>query len=481
MVFNSYLFILAFLPVVTVGFFLCNKIGRTAGKIFLIAASIAFYLYGGIDTALIFGVSIVVNLLLSLLMVRYQNHGKTLLTVMITFDVAILFVFKYLGFSLGLFEMISGKQIDAPDIVMPLAVSFFTFQQIMWAVKLYKGELDGTGIIDYLFYIFYFPKLVMGPLCDPKDLISKANDDSVGKADWNNIAQGLMIFSLGLIKKVILADTFAAWVNWGYKNLDTATSADWMLILLFYTFEIYFDFSGYCDMAVGVSGMLNITLPINFDSPYKSVSIRDFWKRWHISLTRFLTEYIYIPIGGNRKGTARTYANTMIVFLISGLWHGANLTFVLWGALHGALSVFDRAADRFWKRVPQLIRWFVTFLAVSILWLLFRSESISQWISILTKMFSFSDMHISDGLIYEPAVPEIIVSLGHLNWFNDHIIRGFAIWMYLAAAFVICLVPENNYKSRKPLTICTMAVTAVLFFAGVICLGKESVFVYFGF
>ncbi len=481
MVFNSYLFILAFLPAVTVGFFLCNRIGKTAGKVFLIIASIIFYMYGGINTSWILGVSILANLLLSVLMVRYRHYGKIFLIVMIVFDVALLFVFKYVGFSLGLIEMISGTQIKAPDIIMPLAVSFFTFQQIMWAVKLYRGELSDAGILDYLFYILYFPKLIMGPLCDPKDLISKVNDESAAKADWNNIAHGLILFSLGLFKKVILADTFAVWVNWGYNNIDSATSADWFLILLFYTFEIYFDFSGYCDMAVGVSGMLNITLPINFDSPYKSISIRDFWKRWHISLTRFLTEYIYIPIGGNRKGTVRTCVNTLIVFLISGLWHGADLTFVLWGALHGALSVSDRITDKYLKRVPRMIRWFFTFLAVSILWLLFRSESISQWISILAKMFSFSDMHISDGLIYELAVPEIIVNLGHLNWFHDHIVRGFSIWMYLIAAFVICLIPENNYKARKNLSIWTMAVTAILFFTGVICLGKESVFVYFGF
>lgn len=248
-------------------------------------------------------------------------------------------------------------------------------------------------------------------------------------------------------------------VSWAFTNLG-ATSMDWLLAMLAYTFEIYFDFSGYSDMAVGASMMFNITLPINFDSPYKAVSIRDFWKRWHISLTKFLTKYIYIPLGGSKKGFLFTCVNTMIVFLISGIWHGANWTFILWGLLHGAFSVFDRLLEKTQINIFEPVRWLATFLAVNVLWLLFRADSVQQWLDILQMIKGFYNTSASADLleIFPVSMP-----------------------VFMMASFAICVVPENNYRNLKKLSAVSMVLAALALAWGIICLGRESVFVYYNF
>lgn len=264
--------------------------------------------------------------------------------------------------------------------------------------------------------------------------------------------------------------------------MDAATSMDWFLVMLYYTFEIYFDFSGYSDMAIGASTMLNIALPINFDSPYKALSIRDFWKRWHISLTGFLTRYVYIPLGGSKKGKVRTYINTMIVFVVSGIWHGANWTFVLWGILHGLLSILDRIFDKTKKNLNEVVKWSTTFLAVNVLWLLFRSESIAQWRYILIKMCTFQSTQVSDGLINSFVLPEtpFWLKMLHIETLNMTV-RGLSLLIFTIAAFLICLVPDNNYNKLKSNTWITLVLAAVAFVWGFLCLSSESVFVYFNF
>lgn len=322
----------------------------------------------------------------------------------------------------------------------------------------------------------------MGPLMEPVDFITQFNDIGHKRINADNIATGIKIFSFGLFKKAMIADVFSLGVTWGFNNVGTATSADWLLIMLFYTFEIYFDFSGYSDMAVGVSKMLNITLPINFDSPYKAVSIRDFWKRWHMSLTKFFTKYVYIPLGGSRKGRLLTYVNTMIVFLISGLWHGANWTFILWGFLYGVLMVGERTFDRKEETVFEPVRWLLTFCTINILWLLFRSDSITQWKDILKVIISMQNTNISEGLINTFSLPEIpfLANLLHIQTIVG-LIRGFGLWFYIILAFGICLVPNNNYNSMEKRSLWTAFLAGIAFVWGIICLSSESVFVYFNF
>lgn len=479
MQFNSYIFILVYLPILIIGYFGLNKISPVVSKLFLIVISAVFYIYGGWNIAIFLAISVVVNYLLAVLI---SKTNKLLFGGGVFLNIAFLFYFKYFNFFISNVNNTFQKDFTVKEIILPLGISFFTFQQIMYLVNVYKKNIEKVHLLDYLAYILYFPKLLMGPIVEPTELISQINDPELHQVNWDNISYGIKIFSFGLFKKMLLADTFSTAVAWGYANVDAATSMDWFLVMLFYTFEIYFDFSGYCDMAVGVSTMLNIDLPINFDSPYKALSIRDFWKRWHISLTGFLTRYVYIPLGGSKKGKARTYINTMIVFVVSGIWHGANWTFVLWGVLHGLLSILDRIFDKAKKNLNEVVKWSTTFLAVNILWLLFRSESITQWQHILIQMCSFQSTAVSDGLINSFILPEtsFLFKMLHMETLNITV-RGLSLLIFTIAAFLICLVPDNNYYKLKNNNWITLVLAAVAFVWGFLCLSSESVFVYFNF
>ena len=482
MQFNSYLFILVVIPTFVLSYFLVSKIRPFAGKIVIIAFSLWFYLSGGLDSALILGISIASNLLFSFMLSKLHRFRKLVLTLSILLNVGLLLYFKYCNFTLTTINHIFGKDYTLKEIILPLGISFFTFQQIMYVVAIYRKEIVRINIFDYLCYGLYFPKLIMGPLMEPKEFISQINNQELKKINWENIAYGVKLFGFGLFKKMVLADTFAKGVSWGFSNLPSATAGDLFLVMLFYTFEIYFDFSGYSDMAVGVSKMINITLPINFDSPYKAISIRDFWKRWHMSLTAFLTKYVYFPLGGSRKGNIRTYINIMIVFLVSGLWHGANWTFILWGCIHGVIQIIERIFDKPLKHQQSPIKYMYTFLAVNILWLLFRSGSISQWGDILGKMFSFQSMTISDGLINSFVLPETAFLIDKLDWLDlNKYVRGLPMLVMIIGSFLICFIPENNYRNMEKLSIINLLLCAGAFVWAFLCLSSESVFVYFNF
>lgn len=331
MQFNSFIFILLFLPIVIVMYFGGNKIRPLYGKIVLIVASIIFYAYSDWIYLIVLGISLLVNSIAAVLIKKFDKFRRLFMLMPIIVNILLLLYFKYSNFIISSVNEMFAKEWTFKELIQPIGISFFTFQQIAYIVAVYKEEIKKVSLIDYLAYILYFPKILMGPLMEPVDFLQQINDGALKKINWGNIACGVKTFSLGLFKKAMMADVFAVSVTWAFSNVDKLTAMDWILIMLFYTFEIYFDFSGYSDMAVGVSQMLNIELPINFDSPYKALSIRDFWGRWHISLTKFFTKYIYIPLGGSRRGMTVTFINTMIVFLISGLWHGANWTFILWG------------------------------------------------------------------------------------------------------------------------------------------------------
>lgn len=482
MQFNSFLFILLFLPLTVLLYYLSNKFSDTVGKVVLLVASIIFYAYSDWSTLFVIGISLAINYLFSILIKKTKQWRSFYLCVPIIINIGLLLFFKYFNFTVTNINKYFSSEIPLHEFVLPIGISFFTFQQIAYVVAIYKKEIDNPPIIDYLVFILFFPKILMGPLADPVDFIRQLNDPVSKKVKWDNISFGLKIFSLGLFKKVMLADVFANAVAWGYANIETASSMDWMLVMLFYTFEIYFDFSGYSDMATGASLMFNITLPINFDSPYKAVSIRGFWRKWHISLTDFFTKYLYIPLGGSKKGFFLTCLNTMIVFLISGIWHGANWTFILWGVIHGALSIFDRLFDKYQKKICEPARWICTFAAVNILWLLFRSESISQWWNILTKIICFQNLNVEDGLINVFVLQEtsFISKILGLEWQIENI-RGFWMLVYIVVSGGICLLFENNYRKLKDNSWMMMIISAIAFIWGFISLSVESVFVYFNF
>lgn len=482
MQFNSYVFILLFMPITLIAYYLSNKINYLFGKIVIILASIIFYTWSDRSTIGILGISLIVNFFFAKVIEKTKKWHRFFLFIPLLINVSLLLYFKYLNFTILNISIVMNKELELRDIILPVGISFFTFQQIAYIVSIYRKELEKTDVVDYLVYILYFPKILMGPLVEPADFIGQINDSYLKKLNWDNIAYGIKLFSFGLFKKLMLADVFALAVSWGYTNIETATAMDWVLVMLFYTMEIYFDFSGYSDMAVGVSLMLNILLPINFDSPYKALSVRDFWKRWHISLTKFFTKYVYIPLGGSKKGKIFTYINTIIIFLISGVWHGANWTFILWGIIYGILMVFDRVFEDFEKKIFEPVRWVMTFGVINVLWLLFRSDSITQWRGILKTIFSFQDTSISDGLINTFLIQEttFLKNILGLEYFVDNV-RGFWMLIFILGAFGVCLIPQNNYKNMNKISFIYLVLASIAFVWGFISLCGESVFVYFNF
>ncbi len=482
MQFNSYDFILLLLPAFVVCYLVLSRIRPGLGKAAVIGFSVWFYAAGGWDSAAILGASLAANLLLAFWISKAQRFRKGALALTIAANVLLLVYFKYYGFALTTINDLGGTSFAVKKLLLPLGISFFTFQQIMYAVAIFRGEIGRVNVFDYLCYILFFPKLLMGPLAEPKDLIGQFNDPARMRVDWTNVACGLKLFGFGLFKKLVLADTFARGVTWGFGNLEAATAGDLFLVTLCYTFEIYFDFSGYSDMATGVAKMINIRLPLNFDSPYRAASVKEFWKRWHVSLTTFLTKYIYFPLGGSRKGAVRTYVNIFLVFLISGAWHGANWTFLLWGAIHGLLMVLERLLDKPLQKVDRSARWLFTFIAVALLRMLFLTDTIAEWGQMLGTMFSFQNMSVSTGLLEVFHLPETAFLLDKLDFLALHKeVRGFPMLVTSVTAAVICMIPENNYRSQDRLNVGNMLLCAVAFIWGFLCLGSESVFVYFNF
>ncbi|SCY72621.1 MBOAT family O-acyltransferase [Butyrivibrio sp. INlla14] len=482
MQFNSYEFIFFFLPISVILYFGGNRIKPAIGKIVIIIASLFFYSWGRLNMLIYLGISILVNYTLTLLIIRLKNHKRIIVILAVAANVGFLLYFKYLGFIAFNISRVLRHSAEFHEIILPLGISFYTFQQIAYIVETSNGNISSAKLLDYLAYILFYPKLVMGPITDPVSFLSQLNDSKNIKINTLNLACGIKIFSLGLAKKVILADTFAKAVTWGYSNFASATAMDCMLLVLFYSFEIYFDFSGYSDMAIGVSKMMNIELPMNFDSPYKAISIRDFWKRWHVSLTSFLTKYIYIPLGGSRKGAFFTYLNTMIVFIVSGIWHGANWTFILWGLLHGVFSCLGRMFEKIENKIFMPIRWLCTFGIVSVLWLLFSVESIGQWKAILYKILLMQDTSISEGMVstFNLIESRFIYDVFRLNFLSENV-RGFSMVVFIFVACFISFIPENNYRKKDKLGISSLILSSLAFIWGVLCLGAESTFVYYGF
>ena len=470
MVFNSYIFILVFFPLVTLGYFLLNKISSLAGRIFLVIANILFYLYGGWKFMVVTCVSVLVNILLAFL-IKKLKHKKAIYIVGIVVNIVFLFAFKYVTPILSLAKV----EFTFFNILLPLGISYYTFQQIAFLSSLYKEEIERFNVIDYLVYILFFPKVMMGPLIEYKDFVEQLNDSTKKNFNLDNFLKGIKMFAFGLFKKVVFADLFAIVVSYGFSNVSSLSSLDVFVLMISFTFQIYFDFSGYSDMAVGISMVLNFDLPPNFDSPYKAVTFRDFWKRWHISLTKFLTKYIYIPLGGNRKGVVLTCVNVLIVFLISGIWHGANFTFILWGAIWGVLCVIDRFIKKPDKTIWKILGWIIVFFVTNILWLLFRADSVSQWAHLVKTLFTptfkinkefFTSFESGIGkyLIYLPSMKSAIIAI-----------------LIFVVSCVICFVPNNNYQQKDKVGTLDMVLSGLAITTCLMLLFNAVPFLYSGF
>lgn len=351
MLFNSYEFIFLFLPLTFAVYFWLNKKRLTqASKAWLVFASLFFYSWWNvIYLPLILG-SILFNFAVGSTITKMGDSlsvkgfsRKSLLTFGIVSNILLLAYFKYMDFFILNANVVLGTQWNLMHIVLPLGISFFTFTQIAYLVDAYRNEVKEMDYLNYTLFVTFFPHLLAGPILHHKEMMPQFDSIKSKVINYKNIAAGLFLFSIGLFKKVVIADTFAQWANAGFDSAQTLNIIEAWATSLSYTFQLYFDFSGYTDMALGVALMFNIRLPINFNSPYKALDIQDFWRRWHITLSRFLRDYIYIPLGGNRNSELRTYSNLFTVFLVGGLWHGASWMFIIWGALHGVAIVIHRA------------------------------------------------------------------------------------------------------------------------------------------
>lgn len=487
MLFNSYIFIFLFLPITLIGYYTLNHFCLyRISNVFLIAMSLWFYMYFHKSYLLIISGSIIINFLISKGMYRWEKKPglkKSMLALGICANIAVIFYFKYYDFFLENVNIVFGKSFELQNIVLPLGISFFTFQQISYLADSYRGETKGYAFDEYALFVSFFPQLVAGPIVLHSEIIPQFRNQKNRRVIPQNLSKGMYIFALGLFKKVIVADTFGKAVSFGFNTIETLSSMEALIVSLSYTFQLYFDFSGYCDMASGISCMFNIELPQNFNSPYKAASIKEFWDRWHMSLTRFLRTYIYIPLGGNRKGKIRTCLNIMIVYLASGIWHGANWTFILWGLLHGFFSCLNRLFEKSWNRLGKVTQWFGTFLLVNMLWILFRADSIASAVLFMKRLCNLSDFSIRTDLYACFDLTEFTFLEGKISFLNylPSQITGFHLWMFILGAFFVVLNLRNSREIEFRPTVRSSFITIIFMLWSVVSLAGISTFLYFNF
>lgn len=487
MLFNSYVFVLLFLPLCIAGYFLLNRLGKyQLGQLILLVMSLWFYGYFTPAYLPIILLSVVLNYGFSYAMLRSdcQPVRKAIFAIALLANVGILFYYKYFDFFVFNVNALFGTSFAAQNILLPLGISFFTFQQMSYVIDSYRKEVPVYDFIQYACFVTYFPQLIAGPIVTHDELVPQFMDETKKRFSWDNFARGIYIFVLGLAKKVLIADTMGNAANWGFANIAQLDTTNALLSMLAYTIQIYFDFSGYCDMAIGIGQMMNIDLPLNFNSPYKAQNIGQFWSRWHMTLTRFFRKYIYIPLGGNRKGKLRTYVHVMIVYLVSGLWHGANWTFVLWGAMHGLATVFYRQFRAVLDRLPRIVNWLMTFAFINVTWVFFRAASIGDACRMLGRIALLDFGGIADGLIQAFALPEFTFALNLVPGIDVlKLCPSFLLISFFAVALLIALFSSNAYERMKTfkakpfvmLYTAVLAVWCIVSFAGV------STFLYFNF
>jgi alginate O-acetyltransferase complex protein AlgI len=432
MLFNSYPFIFVFLPVVLFGYFAAGRLGVQAPVVWLALASLVFYSFSNWQFVPLLLASIAFNYLIGWLLIWHRLRAGPRLAVLsagVAGDLVALGIFKYAGFLVGNFNAVFSTTL-AVNILLPVGISFYTFTQIAFLVDAYRGKVARYALPHYALFVTYFPHLIAGPILHHRDMIPQFESSDSKRPSPHLILCGLIIFGVGLFKKTGLADGIQPLVSLAFNQAAPSFDQAWIGALA-YTFQLYFDFSGYSDMAIGISLMFGIFLPLNFNSPYKAPSIIDFWRRWHMSLSQFLRDYLYIPLGGNRHGSLLRYVNLMITMLLGGLWHGAAWTFVAWGALHGLYLCINHAWINYGPPIPPLlarpariVAFLLTFLAVVIAWVFFRADSLTSALFVLSKMADPGEIVFGHAEMVQGA---LIAIYAMIAWFapNTQTIMGY--------------------------------------------------------
>ena len=487
MLFNSTVFLMIFLPIALVGWFALQKLESPApARIFLTGMSLWFYGYYNIYYLWILVASLVLNFVISAFMEKSgKGKGRKLLFWLgFWANLGMLFYFKYFNFFIDNCNFFLHTDIQVEKIALPLGISFFTFQQLSFLIERYKGNAKHYGVLEYSCFISFFPQLVAGPIVLHDEFIPQLLERKNRKFSAEGFLAGAELFILGLAKKVLLADVLGILVNAEYANLAYLDAISAWITIICYMLELYFDFSGYSDMARGLGRMFGFELPENFRSPLMAVSVRDFWRRWHITLSRFFTGYIYIPLGGNRKGKGRQCLNLMVVFLVSGLWHGANWTFIVWGLLHGLASVWEVLFPKARFKREWMNR-LVTGMFITLSFSIFRSDSLKSAALLWIKLFTGGNTGMFLGVCNVLQIPENFAIRKALE---------LAAPQYLNVMYVACLVLLlgisillvrgkraeewlNIHGKRTGGLFCL----ALLFVWAVISLSQVSTFLYFNF
>lgn len=488
MLFNSYVFLLLFLPLILIGYFGWNHFGKyQTAKAFLIGMSFWFYGFFRPSYLIILITSILVNYGFHLFFrhsVQKRSERKLVLFIAVALNLGTLGYFKYLDFLLTEINFFSHANIPLMGILLPLGISFFTFQQLGFVIDSYRGEVEPYSFLDYALFVSFFPQLVAGPIVTHSEMIPQFKDLSRKKFNVDHFAQGCIYFILGLSKKLLLADAFGRAVDYAWIAIDSLTLLDVMIISLSFYLQIYFDFSGYSDMAIGLGRMLNIELPVNFNSPFKAITMDDYWKRWHITLTRFFTKYLYIPLGGNRKGTLRTYLNVFLVFLASGIWHGAGTGYIVWG-ISGGLGIifckcFSATLEKIrHRKIGTAFLWLVTLAYVSGFFMFFRAESASLGLHYFSRMLPQVSAGATGILSDIPKVMFDVSGIG-LNLYLPQAI--FCVFFYVLALFIAVRMPNvREIVSRFKYNAINALGLAVLFMLCFLSLSGVTKYIYFNF
>ena len=468
MLFNSYEFIFAFLPIsFFVYFYLNRKRLTTAAKAWLVFTSLFFYSWWNVMYLPLILISILFNYTITNTMIEYdKSRGeyfskKSLLQVGLLFNIGLLVYFKYMDFFISNTNTVFGSNMELLHLALPLAISFFTLQQIIFLIDSYEGLVKEKNFLNYTAFVTFFPQLIAGPIVHHKEMMPQFSSVRNKVKNYKNIALGLFIFSIGLFKKVVIADTFAVWATQGFDVATTLNLFEAWVTSLSYTLQLYFDFSGYTDMAIGAALLFNIRLPINFNSPYKATGMIDFWERWHITLSNFITTYIYTPIvrSFNKLTFHKAMIATLITFLIAGLWHGASWMFVIFGGLHGVGLI----VNHYWKKrkikMNKVLAWFITFNFVNIAFVFFRAKDWDSAIKVLGPMFNL------DNMIFNLNYLQVVI-----------LFFGFIIVLFFknSASY---LNTKFNFSFKKIIAFVVLMTISIL----AIRLGNSNEFLYFNF
>lgn len=489
MFFNSYAFILLFLPLIAAGYFLLHKhMPAKWAHLFLLAASLGFMSFWNVKFVLVLMFSVLINFVcgsaLSTATGKNRKNKKPIFIAGITFNILLLGFFKYCNFFLENINAAFAVNIQAPHFFLPIGISFYTFMQIAWLTDIYRQGGYRYDFLSYCLYVTFFPYVISGPIAYHREIIPQFKTPANWAFNPSNLCRGLFIFSIGLFKKCAIADTLALIADGGFAVSGALTFTEAWLTSLSYTMQLYFDFSGYTDMAIGAALVFNIDIPANFNSPYKSISIQEFWRRWHITLSRFLRDYIYIPLGGNRTGEFRTLTNLMLTFLIGGLWHGAAWTFVFWGVLHGTALCIHRIWKKTGIRMNNILAWFLTFNFINITWVFFRATTFGDAVKILKGMAGLNGILVSPNLAANVFWQNLAVIGVRFGGWREHLPPAETPVYFLCILLIpFVLITRNSselLEKFSPNWKNALAVSLMMI-AGLLLLNETSSFLYFNF